>query len=172
MRSPTQEHSPAQTSKPGVAGSSPAGPVRKGRGKSAGSCCRHRLRSTNLVPLFGTAEGLRKWFDDWAGAFELGVVIGTIILAVATYKLARQAKEDIERGDRPCVYPITPHSWLIEESLGDGAASFHFGTVEEGFQRTYAASSGGMTRMATQSSSVRPLARGITSAFGSAMRSE
>jgi hypothetical protein len=63
---------------------------------------------TDLVPVFGTAAGLREWFEDWAPAFVLGVAIGTIWLASVTWRLARQAKQELERADRPIVYPITP----------------------------------------------------------------
>jgi hypothetical protein len=79
-----------------------------------------------LVPLFGTAAALREWFEDWAPAFELGVAVGTISLAFVTWRLARQAKQELERADRPCVYPITPHAWLEEERLGAGGRFLSF----------------------------------------------
>jgi hypothetical protein len=71
---------------------------------------------SDLLPLFATAEGLRKWFDDWSSAFELGVVIGTISLAFMTYLLARRAKRELDRAERPFLYPITDHTWLEKDA--------------------------------------------------------
>jgi hypothetical protein len=41
-----------------------------------------------------TATGLQDWLDRWAPAAEWGVAIGTILLAMATAYLAKQAKRE------------------------------------------------------------------------------
>jgi hypothetical protein len=80
-----------------------------------------------LLPLFATAEDLRKWFDDWSPAFEFGVAIGTILLAWATFVLARRAKHELERADRPFLYPITDHRWLAEDAATGVRLAFRNG---------------------------------------------
>jgi hypothetical protein len=90
------------------------------------------------MTLLASLDGLRGWLSDWAPAAEWAVAIGTILLALATFRLAKRANEEAQAvrqeaelltrqveiateqlaaSERPCVYPITPHEW--SSSLGE-----------------------------------------------------
>ena len=80
------------------------------------------------------ASSLQSWLDDWAPLAEWGVALGTILLAGATFVLARHAKSEVEAvreestavaeqvdlqreqmqaALRPVVYPVTPADWAM-----------------------------------------------------------
>jgi hypothetical protein len=84
------------------------------------------------VVLASAQEELHAWLDRWAPAAEWGVAAGTLLLAVATFWLARRTREEakavatearaVERqaellseqltaAQRPFAYPIANQEW-------------------------------------------------------------
>jgi hypothetical protein len=74
-------------------------------------------------------SGFHEWLDRWAPLAEWAVAGGTILLAVATFILAKQAtreakkvgdqvtlqREQMERATLPYLYPSTPRGWARGE---------------------------------------------------------
>jgi hypothetical protein len=48
------------------------------------------------MPVPASLDGFKDVLADWAPAAEWGVAIGTILLALATFRLAKRAKEEAE----------------------------------------------------------------------------
>jgi hypothetical protein len=101
-----------------------------------------------------SVDGLKEGLSDWAPAAEWAVALGTIVLAFATFRLAKRAKEEAEAvrkeaelltrqvelateqlavSERSCVYPITPQDWSL--SLGDGGRWLAFRNGGSGIAR-------------------------------------
>ena len=80
-------------------------------------------------------DEVQRFLDDWAPAAEAGVAIGTIVLAFATWKLARRAAAQLKAGERPCVYPITPGGEEWSAHLGDGGRWLAFQNGGSGIAR-------------------------------------
>jgi hypothetical protein len=81
-----------------------------------------------------TRDGVREWLHRWAPAADWAVAFGTILLAIGTVYLARQARKEatavrrdadavaesvklqqqqIEAGYRPNVFPIASREWAV-----------------------------------------------------------
>jgi hypothetical protein len=81
------------------------------------------------------ADEVRRFLDDWAPAAEAGVALGTILLAFATWKLARHVAAQLKVGERPCVYPITPAGPKWAGHLGEGGRWLAFRNGGSGIAR-------------------------------------
>jgi hypothetical protein len=85
--------------------------------------------------LLVSGDEVQRFLDDWAPAAEAGVAIGMIVLALATWKLARRATAQLKAGERPCVYAITPRGEKWAGHLGDGGRWLAFRNGGPGIAR-------------------------------------
>jgi len=94
-----------------------------------------------FVSLLSSVESFRHDLEAWAPAAEWGVALGTILLAIATFVVARRARDEaaavrdeaeqvreqitLQRDEaaerlRPCVYPVTPPEWAYARGEFEG----------------------------------------------------
>lgn len=64
-----------------------------------------------VLVLAVTWARLDRWLEDTAPLAEWFVALGTGALALATYALARRAKQQIDAATRPLVYPLVSYEW-------------------------------------------------------------
>jgi hypothetical protein len=99
---------------------------------------RHKLRVGSRrgpklrrqLPVLASLDGFKDGLADWAPAAEWGVAIGTILLALATSRLAKRAKEEAEAVSKEAVTQAT---------AADGASAVADGSDAGLYNRSFRA---------------------------------